>query len=75
MKSAPVAKATAFAAAIPTSKAPTSPGPTVTATPSRSANRQPARSSASSINGFRACTCAREATSGTTPPNLACRSV
>src|SRR5512132_3556076 len=75
MRAAPVATATAFAAAIPTSRAPTNPGPTVTATPSRSAKRHPARSSASSISGFRACTWALEATSGTTPPNLACRSV
>src|SRR6266545_1979 len=36
MRSAPIAKATAFAAAIPTSRAPTNPGPTVTATPCRS---------------------------------------
>src|SRR6266496_136230 len=75
MRSAPIEKATAFATAIPTSRAPTNPGPTVTATPSRSANRHPARSSASSISGFKACTWAREATSGTTPPNRACRSV
>src|SRR6266540_2328019 len=74
MRSAPVATTTAFAAAIPTSRAPTNPGPTVTATPSRSANRHPARSSASSMSGFRVCTWAREATSGTTPPNRACRS-
>ena len=49
---APVARAIAFAAAIPTSSAPTSPGPNVTATPSTSANPTSAAASASSSRGF-----------------------
>ena len=70
---APVASATAFAAAIPTRSAPTRPGPTVTATVSRSPNPTPAATRASSISGFNASTWARAATSGTTPPNRSCR--
>src|SRR5262245_37536424 len=67
-----VASETALAAAMPTSRAPTSPGPAVTATPSRSSNPRPARSSAPSISGVSASTCARLASSGTTPPNRSC---
>src|SRR3954468_5430904 len=68
----PVANAIDFAAAMPTSSAPISPGPTVTATPSRSPNPTPAASRASSSSGVNASTCARLATSGTTPPNRSC---
>src|SRR3990170_77315 len=75
MSSAPIAKARALAPAIPTRSAPTSPGPIVTATAWMSANRQPARSRASARSGFSASTCARLASSGTTPPKRACRSV
>src|SRR5919197_3461356 len=69
----PRARATAFAAAIPTSSAPTSPGPTVTATPSIDPNDAPASLKASSISGFMLSRCARDATSGTTPPNRSWR--
>src|SRR2546423_11775777 len=75
MKGTPSASATAFAAAIPTSSAPTSPGPTVTATASTSPTRISASFIARSIIGLMASTCAREATSGTTPPNRSCRCV
>src|SRR5512141_646854 len=71
---APVANAIAFAPARPTTSAPTSPGPIVTATASMSAKRHPACSSASSRSGFSASTWARLASSGTTPPKRACRS-
>src|SRR6266540_2611794 len=64
----------ALAAAIPTRRAPTRPGPTVTATPSRSRNPHPAVSSAASIMGVRASTCARLASSGTTQPKRSCTS-
>src|SRR6266542_3826593 len=69
MNGAPVARATDFAAARPTRRAPTRPGPTVTATPSRSAKRRDASSRARSSMGVRSSTWAREASSGTTPPN------
>src|SRR3989304_1529143 len=75
MSSAPIAKARALAPAIPTRSAPTSPGPIVTATGSMSGNRKPARSRAWARSGFSASTCARLASSGTTPPKRACRSV
>src|SRR5512132_1198056 len=71
---APVASAIDLAAAIPTRSAPTRPGPTVTATPSRSPNPHPAVSSAASISGVSASTCARLASSGTTPPKRSCTS-
>src|SRR5918995_2194055 len=71
---APVANAIDLAAAIPTSSAPTRPGPTVTATPSSSRNPHPAVSSAASISGLSAWTCARLASSGTTPPKRSCTS-
>ena len=66
--------ARAFAAATPTSRAPASPGPLVTAIASTSYSRTPAVSQARSIVGTIASRCAREATSGTTPPNRACSS-
>ena len=50
------------------------PGPLVTATASRSARRTPAVSSARRTVGTIASRCAREATSGTTPPKRACSS-
>src|SRR5919201_6524674 len=71
---APVARETALAAASPTKSAPISPGPDVTATPSRSSNLIPAWNKASSSSGFRTSTCARDASSGTTPPYLRCTS-
>ena len=67
------ARETAFAAAIPTRRAPTRPGPTVTATPSRVRNPTSASPSACSSKGFSDSTCARAATSGTTPPKRSCR--
>ena len=73
IRGAPVASATDLAAAIPTSSAPTSPGPTVTATPPRSPKSRPVASNAWPSNGLSASTCARAATSGTTPPNRSCR--
>src|SRR5919197_498000 len=69
MNGAPVTRDTAFAAASPTRREPTSPGPTVTATPSSSPKLTPATSSARSSSGLRTSTCARDASSGTTPPN------
>ena len=67
------ASATAFAAARPTRSAPTSPGPTVTATASTSPNQIPASERASVSKGLMFSRWAREATSGTTPPNRSCR--
>src|SRR5688572_21443675 len=66
--------ARAFAAATPTSRAPASPGPLVTAIASTSCSRTPAVSQARSMVGTIASRCAREATSGTTPPKRACSS-
>jgi hypothetical protein len=57
-----------FAAATPTIRDPARPGPTVTATTSMSQNVTSAMVSASARAGLIAWTCAREATSGTTPP-------
>src|SRR5438093_10975207 len=74
MKGAPVARAMALAPATPTSSAPTSPGPTVTAMPSSTENRSPVRAMASWTSGDSASTCAREASSGTTPPKRRCMS-
>src|SRR5438132_4724385 len=67
------ARASAFAAAIPTRSAPTSPGPTVTATPSMSLIHMPASTRASVMSGLMLSRWAREATSGTTPPKRSCR--
>src|SRR6266567_339665 len=67
------ANATAFAAASPTSSAPTRPGPTVTATASTSPNQIPASVRASVSSGLTFSRWAREAISGTTPPNRSCR--
>ena len=58
----------------PTSSAPTSPGPDVTATASRSGPATPASSSARATIGVMVSVWARLASSGTTPPKLACRS-
>src|SRR5262249_36339282 len=58
-----------------TSKAPMRPGVFKTATHPMSARESFACRKASSIVGKRRCKCARAATSGTTPPNLACKSV
>src|SRR6266851_2516744 len=68
----PRARAYAFAAQTPTSSAPVSPGPAVTAMASTSARVTPAVASARSTAGTIASRCARLATSGTTPPNRAC---
>src|SRR6267143_3057000 len=57
-----------FATAQPTSSEPTSPGPWVTATPSRSRNLTPASASAFSTTGTMTSRWRREASSGTTPP-------
>ena len=70
----PSARAYALAAATPTSRAPASPGPAVTATASISSGRTPAVAMARSKVGTIASRCARLATSGTTPPNRACSS-
>ena len=70
----PRPRARAFAAATPTSRAPARPGPLVTALASTSESRMPAVSQARSMVGTIASRCAREATSGTTPPNRACSS-
>jgi len=68
----PRASAYALAAHTPTSSAPVSPGPAVTAIASTSASLTPAVASARSTAGTMASRCARLATSGTTPPNRAC---
>ena len=70
----PSPSASALAAATPTSRAPTRPGPAVTETASTSDSRTPARSQARSTVGTIASRWAREATSGTTPPKRACSS-
>ena len=64
----PPAHAIAFAADTPTSSAPTSPGPCVTATRSTSASDVPASSSASRTTGVTSSRCRLDAISGTTPP-------
>ena len=73
-RDAGVAQAIAFAAERPTSSAPTSPGPWVTATRSTLAIGSPADSSASRTTGETSSRWRRDATSGTTPPKRACRS-
>src|SRR5690606_24773616 len=62
----------ALAKLSPTSSEPASPGPYVTATASRSARPAPASSSAWRTTGTTSCWCAREASSGTTPPKPVC---
>src|SRR4051812_27834727 len=68
------ASAYAFAAATPTSRAPVKPGPEVTAIASTSSTVAPASASARWTVGTIASRCAREAISGTTPPNRSCSS-
>src|SRR5205085_4738873 len=63
------------AAATPTSRAPVRPGPEVTATASTSAARTPASARARWTVGTIASRCAREAISGTTPPNRSCSAI
>ena len=70
----PSERASDFAAATPTSSAPASPGPLVTAMASTSWSAIPAVSHARSMVGTIASRCARLATSGTTPPKRACSS-
>ena len=65
-------QASVLAAISPTSSDPASPGRLATATASRSASVTPAFASASSITGRIRSTCARDAISGTTPPNRSC---
>src|SRR5262245_52680206 len=67
------AQARALATAQPTRSEPTSPGPWVTAMPSRSLSFTPASLSARSMTGLMTSRCRREASSGTTPPHGACR--
>ena len=66
--------ASALAVDRPTSSAPSRPGPAVTATPSRSRSSSSRRCSSRSTSGSRFTRCAREASSGTTPPKTPCRS-
>src|SRR3954471_11716750 len=68
----PSASAYALAAATPTSNAPVSPGPEVTATASTSSIVAPASVRARCTVGTMASRCAREAISGTTPPKRSC---
>src|SRR5215471_21319376 len=58
----------ALAAEQPTRSEPTSPGPWVTAMPSRSRSPMPASPSARRMTGTIVSRCRREASSGTTPP-------
>src|SRR3989442_365498 len=69
MRRRPPAYASAFAYTTPTSSAPTSPGPCVTATASTALQDTPASASARSTTAGRAARWARLASSGTTPPN------
>src|SRR5918997_342187 len=69
------ASAYALAAASPTSSAPVSPGPAVTATASTSEALTPASARARCTVGTIASKCAREAISGTTPPNRSCSAI
>ena len=62
------AAASAFAEESPTSSAPISPGPRVTATVSMPSSRVPARSSASAVTASTSSRWWRDAISGTTPP-------
>lgn len=57
---------------VPTSSEPSSPGPRVNAMALRSALVMPARRSAVSTTGTMFCWWARDASSGTTPPNSSC---
>ena len=68
MSGFPLAKAKAFAAEIPIKRAPTSPGPYVTAIASMSSNVLLAFTSASSMTCVICSTWWRLAISGTTPP-------
>src|SRR5205814_8506950 len=74
MRRRPPAYASAFAYTTPTSSAPTSPGPWVTATASTALQSTPASVRARSTTAGRAARCARLANSGTTPPNTRCTS-
>src|SRR5437773_674450 len=67
----PCAQASALAAEQPTRSEPTSPGPWVTAMPSRSRSPMPASASALRMTGTIISRWRREASSGTTPPYLA----
>src|SRR6266567_1335768 len=69
MRSRSRAYASALAYTTPTSSAPTSPGPWVTATASTALHETPASARARSTTAGRAARCARLASSGTTPPN------
>src|SRR3989442_6782661 len=69
MRRRPPAYASAFPYTTPTSSAPTSPGPWVTATASTALHETPASASARSTTAGRAARWARLASSGTTPPN------
>src|SRR5256712_864020 len=69
------AAASDFATWTPTSRAPTRPGPRVTAIPSRLRSSHPAFLSASSRTGSTRCRWSREASSGTTPPHFSWTSV
>jgi hypothetical protein len=71
----PQPRASDLAVAIPTSSAPTSPGPDVTATALRSGPVTPASARACSTMEVIISTWARLASSGTTPPKAACRSI
>ncbi|MEY9851647.1 hypothetical protein ABH923_001325 [Leifsonia sp. EB41] len=71
----PSDSASAFAAPTPTMSAPDSPGPLVTAMASMSARSIPASATAVWSVGVSASRWARAATSGTTPPYLACSSI
>ena len=66
--------ASVLAAVSPTNSEPTKPGRVVTATAVSSSSFTPASRSASSMAGMMRRTCAREAISGTTPPNCWCSS-
>src|SRR3989454_5404412 len=69
MRSPSRAYASALAYTTPTSSAPTSPGPWVTATASSALHPMPASTRARSTTAGSAARCARLANSGTTPPN------
>src|SRR5207244_8354897 len=71
----PHTRASALAALMPTSSEPTNPGPIVAATASRALPSTPDSTSTSATTGVSSCTWARLATSGTTPPKRACRSI
>ena len=71
----PQPSASALAVAMPTSSAPTRPGPDVTATASRSGPATPASSNAFATTAEIVSVWARLASSGTTPPKTACRSI